>query len=144
VSLVIDSNLVAAIVLPLSYSEPAGNRMIAWKKAGEELFAPTLWEYELTSIFRKAVVADLLNAEEAVGALHRILALNVRRIPPNNELHLKAMQWAGRFGHRNAYDAHYLALAEDLEVPLWTADQRLANAARQLGAGWVHWVGEID
>jgi hypothetical protein len=27
---------------------------------------------------------------------------------------------------------------------LWTADQVLVNNAQQIGASWVHWMGEVE
>jgi hypothetical protein len=55
---------------------------------------------------------------------------------PNNRI------MSNRLGQSKAYDAFYLALAERLKAEFWTADQRLANGARQLGANWAHWIGE--
>lgn len=52
-----------------------------------------------------------------------------------------AFDWAEKLGQSKAYDSFYLALAETLRAPLWTADRRLANAARQIGISWVHAVG---
>jgi predicted nucleic acid-binding protein len=52
-------------------------------------------------------------------------------------LHNWALSWARKLGHSKAYDAQYLALAEEMKCPLLTADLRLARAARALGADWV-------
>jgi hypothetical protein len=30
---------------------------------------------------------------------------------------------------------------EEIGAPSWTADRRLANAAREAGAEFVHWIG---
>jgi len=35
-----------------------------------------------------------------------------------------------------------MAVAEQMGLPLWTADQRLVNGTRQIGVTWVHWIGE--
>lgn len=38
----------------------------------------------------------------------------------------------------------YKALAkidEEIGAPFWTADRHLVNAAREAGAGFVHWIG---
>jgi predicted nucleic acid-binding protein len=59
-----------------------------------------------------------------------------------------AFAWASRLEQHTTYDAgckehsFYLALAERLGASLWSADQRLVNRAHQLGADWVHWIGE--
>ncbi len=142
-STVIDSNLIAAVVLPLPYSDQATHKLIAWKRAGAELLAPALLEYEIAAILRKAVVARWLTTDLAVEAMGKILALNVRCLTPTAHLHEQALRWADRLGHSKAYDAQYLALAEQEGIELWTADRRLASGAQQIGAHWVHWLGEV-
>lgn len=142
-SAVIDANLLAAVVLPLPYSDEATQQITAWKRAGLELLAPVLLEYDIAAILRKAVVAQWLTTDLAVEAMGKILTLNVRCLTPTVHLHERALRWADRLGHSKAYDAHYLAVAEQEGIELWTADRRLANGARQLGAQWIHWIGEV-
>ena len=141
-SAVIDANLIAAMVLPLPYSDLAARRIMNWKQAGLELLAPVLLEYEVAAILRKAVMARWLSTDLAVEAMGDILALRVRCVTPTRDVYERALRWAGRLGRSKAYDAHYLALAEQQGAELWTADKRLAAAAKQAGAHWVHWVGE--
>ena len=143
-SLVIDANLVSAIVLPLPYSEPATQCITSWKQDRVELLAPSLLEYEVGAVLRKAVVAGLLSTALAAEAMRRVLALNVRCLPPTLELHKRALHWADQLGHSKTYDAHYLALAEQQQAAFWTADRRLVNGTRQAGITWVHWIGESD
>lgn len=142
-SVAVDANLIAALVLPLPYSDQATQGVTAWKRAGVALLAPLLLEYEMATILRKAVVARWLTPDLAVEAMAKVLALNIHRLPPTPNLHEQALRWAHRLGHSKAYDAHYLAVAEQEQVELWTADRRLANDARQAGAAWVRWIGEI-
>ena len=142
-SAVIDSNLISAVVLPLPYSDQATQKIIAWKRAGAELLAPVLLEYEIAAILRKAVVARWLTTDLAVEAISKVLALNVRCLTPTAHLHERALRWADRLGHSKAYDAQYLALAEQEGIELWTADRRLVNGAQQVGVHWVHWIGEV-
>lgn len=141
-NIVVDANLVVALVLPLPYSDQATAKMIEWKRAETELLAPWLLEYEVSAVLRKAIVAGLLTIETASEALTRILDLHIRCLPPTPELHTCAWQWAERLGQSKTYDAHYLAVAEQQQAELWTADRRLANRAHQTNATWLHWVGE--
>jgi predicted nucleic acid-binding protein len=142
-SAVIDANLIAALVVPLPYSDQATQKIVAWKRAGVELLAPVLLEYEITAILRKAVVAQWLTTDLAAEAIGEILSLNIQCLAPTAHLHERALRWADRLGHSKAYYAHYLALAEQEGIELWTADRRLANGAQQAGAHWVHWIGEV-
>jgi predicted nucleic acid-binding protein len=139
---IVDANLVAALVLPLSYSEQASNKVADWKRAGVELHAPMLLEYELASILRKAVVVGLMTTEAAIGAMHGFSALTVHLWSPTAALHEGALRWAERLGQSKAYDAHYLALAEQMACELWTADRRLAHGVQQAGSDWACWIGE--
>ena len=87
-------------------------------------------------------MARWLTTDLAVETMGEILALNVRCVAPTAHLHGRALHWPERLHPDKAYDAHYVALAEQEGLELWTADGRLANAAQQGGAGWVHWIGE--
>jgi len=142
VTVVVDANLIAAVVLPLPYSDAATTKITAWKQAGASLYAPLLLEYEVATALRKAVTAGLMTTPLAVEAMGNVLALNIECVRATREIHENALWWAERLGHSRTYDAQYLAVAEQRRLPLWTADQRLANGARQVGVTWVHWVGE--
>jgi predicted nucleic acid-binding protein len=140
--LVVDANLVAALVLPLPYSDLATNRIRAWKHAGIELLAPLLLEYEITAVLRKATVAGWLNPVVAVEAMGAILSLHIQCEPPSPEMHEAALRWAKRLHQTKTCDAYYLALAEREQSELWTADRRLVNGARQAGFALAYWIGQ--
>ena len=140
-SVVVDANLVVALILPLPYSDQAMHAAQVWKNNGIELYAPLLLEYEVASALRKAVFIDHMTSEAAVSAMHKLMALDIHTCAPTPELHARALHWAERLAHSKTYDAHYLALAEQLQTALWTADQRLVNSARRAGATWVYWIG---
>ena len=141
-SLVVDANLIVAIALPLPFSDSSHKRLATWKQAGEPILAPVLWEYEVISALRKAIYYGWLTLEEAGIALRQIMDLNIQSVPPSKDLHWEALVWAKQLGQVRAYDAQYLALADQIGAEFWTADQRLASAAHQSDIGWVHWVGE--
>lgn len=141
-TLITDANLLLAIVIPLQYSDTARQKMAAWKQAGEIILAPSLWEYEVTSSLRRVMTYGWLDSEQAAGTLHRLMQLNVQSVPPTEVLHQKALEWAECLGQARAYDAQYMALAEQIGVEFWTAAERLHNRARQLNIPWVRWIGE--
>jgi len=117
---VVDASLVAAIILPLPYSDQVARSIAIWQRAGQALLAPLLLEYEVAAVLR-----------------------DIHCLPPTVRLHEQALRWAQRLGHSKTYDAHYLAVAEQEQVDLWTADRRLVNGARQAGVPWVHWIGDL-
>jgi predicted nucleic acid-binding protein len=142
VRVVLDANLVVALFLPLPYSAQARDQLAAWDRQGLELLAPTLFEYEVNSSLHRAAAIGLIPHDEARMAMQEAQNLAIHCISPNPILHERAMHWAEQLNHHKSYDAQYVALAEQERADFWTADQRLVNGARRIGAGWVHWIGE--
>lgn len=143
VTIVVDSNLVVALALPLPYDALAVQAFSLWSRQGEWLIAPLLFEYELTSLVRKGVALRQLREERALPVLHQLQQSGVETIAPTPELHRLALRLAERVGQSKAYDAQYLALASRENAPFWTANRRLARAAQSAGLAWVHWIGEL-
>ncbi|MFN8497367.1 MAG: type II toxin-antitoxin system VapC family toxin [Anaerolineae bacterium] len=139
---VVDANIAIALALRYPYSPAAVERLITWHAAGDELFVPSLWQYEIVSVLRKAVAAKMLSPTDALEALDAIFALQVTEAPPSLDTHRLALAWAERLNQAAAYDAQYLATAEQLGAELWTADKRLALRAQQLGLSWVRHIEE--
>jgi predicted nucleic acid-binding protein len=135
---VVDSNLLVALAVPTDYSAQSQARIHRWIGDQVDLFAPSLWGYEAISALRKFVTHERISAERAAEAVDLLLSLGVREVGPSRDLHLRALAWAERLGDMVAYDSSYLAVAESLEAPLWTADRRLVNKVRSLGIEWIH------
>jgi predicted nucleic acid-binding protein len=139
--IVIDANLCVALIVPLAYSAAAARKWRSWESARVSLYAPTLWEYEIVSALRKAMVAGMINPDKTESALQRLFILGVEVVSPDVELHRSALQWSERIMQPVAYDAQYLALAESLQADLWTADKRLIDALKDHHLTWLHWIG---
>ncbi|KMM16909.1 type II toxin-antitoxin system VapC family toxin [Synechococcus sp. GFB01] len=92
--------------------------------ATASLHAPELIDAELLSVLRRLVLADQLPEVHGRLALKAASQLGLRR-HPTRELWPRAWQLRANF---TAYDALYVALAEQLELPLLTADGRVARA----------------
>lgn len=137
----IDASLATRIFLPASSSVDAERLLAEWREAGARVISSMLWLAESVSAIRKAVFARAITGSEGRDALADLLRLGVEPIAIDSDQCRSALQWAERLGQSRAYDGFYLALAEKLSAPLWTADKRLANAARQAGVAWVHSVG---
>ena len=90
----------------------------------EQLFAPELIDLEVASVWRRAARAGQLSEQRARQALADLADLPLARAPHGP---LMRRIWELR-ENLTPYDAAYVALAEALEIPLVTADQRLADA----------------
>jgi predicted nucleic acid-binding protein len=139
---VVDANLTVALAAYVPYSQRATQLMEGWQRDKVPLYAPLLWEYELTTAMRKTVALGALSEEKAIAALERLLSMGVRCIPPDVALHRAALQLAGQLAPDwiGGYDAQYLAVAARLGADFWTADRRLAECAQAAGLDWVHCV----
>jgi predicted nucleic acid-binding protein len=134
----IDANLGLALVLPLPYSGKVQSHIGAWLDQGRRLLVPVLWEYEVASALRRAESLGVITGEQVANCARELWALDLERVAPSPELHASALQWSRRLAQSKAYDGQYLAAAEWAGAEFWTADARLAEQARQIGALWVH------
>lgn len=97
--------------------------------ASDELHAPAVLDYEVVESLRGLTLGGRISAARALDALTDFEDLSVKRWPMGDGLRRRALTLGHNF---TAYDASYVALAEALECPLVTRDQRLARAARDL------------
>lgn len=138
---VIDASLVLKAMLP--NPETARCQAVLARLQDAQLAAPALWVYEVTSTLAKAVHFKQLTVEESKAALRQALELDVQLIAPDETQSDLVLDWTLRLKRASAYDNFYLAIAEALEAPFWTADQRLVNAFQDHKPSWLHWIGEF-
>lgn len=136
----VDASLAAKWVLPEDYSDEALALYSASAELGEPIVAPALLPYEVTNILHLRTIRSDLSSPDAQTLLARFLAFPVL-LQESPRLHERALSLAALFDLSATYDAHYLALAEQLECAFWTDDRRLL---RQLNgkASYVHWIGD--
>lgn len=91
---------------------------------GERLAVPELADLEVASVLRRQLLAGTVDARRAGLALDDLAALPAQRAPHRP---LLARCWELR-NNLTVYDAAYVALAEAMQAPLLTGDQRLAQA----------------
>jgi len=92
--------------------------------AEANLQAPDLIDAELLSVLRRLVHADRLPEQHSLQALATSQRLGLRR---HASRHLRPRAWELR-ANLTAYDALYVALAEQLGATLLTADALAARA----------------
>jgi predicted nucleic acid-binding protein len=104
-----------------------------------EMIAPSLWVYEVTNGLLTASRMRRLNPEQGLQALAWMLTLGIRFAdPPAEDIFTQAVRFS-----MAAYDAAYLALAEVLDVSLWTGDRHFYNKIHPY-IQRVRWIGDFD
>ncbi|MGD8626581.1 MAG: type II toxin-antitoxin system VapC family toxin [Anaerolineae bacterium] len=135
--LCVDANLVIRLVA--DPSDQAIQRLWEqWAAERRQIAAPTLLYYEVANVLYRYQALGLMRASSVQLALKAALALPIQ-LHGEPVLHRHALDLAERFSLPAAYDAHYLALAEQLGGEFWTADGKLARTV-QASLPWVHMV----
>lgn len=119
--IVVDTNVVAYLVIRNEYSPLAD--LVLQKEA--TWAAPKLWRSELRNVLTLNVWKKFLTMEIAVEAMFHAEAVMGEYeydIESSRVLELAAMS------QRTAYDCEFVALAENLNVPLVTSDKKLLAA----------------
>ena len=91
----------------------------------QTLHAPHLLDIEVAQVIRRYAAKGEIDDERGRAALADLADFHCRRYPDD---FLLSRVWNLR-NTLTAYDAVYVALAEALDAPLLTRDQRLAAAA---------------
>jgi predicted nucleic acid-binding protein len=121
VTLVVDASVVVAALV----DEGAAGQWADEVLVTEPLAAPHLLLVEAANILRRAVLDRQISEDTAALAHADLVQLRVELFP--YEL-VAARVWELR-DTVTAYDAWYVALAESLDAPLATLDQRLSRAS---------------
>lgn len=119
--IVVDTNLIAYAVSP---GEPGA---LAARVAERDpvWIAPVFWRSEMANVLATAMRARGLDFDDAVAMFER-----AEQLVTDSELEPAIAEWleiAAR-GGVSAYDAGFVFVAEQLDLPLVTADRKLAKA----------------
>lgn len=120
--IVLDASAVLELLLRTPATASVEEHLFA---PGQTLHAPHLIDVEVTQVLRRYAMAGEAEPERCRDALADFLDLPLTRYAHD---FLLPRVWELR-NNLTAYDAVYVALAEALDAPLLTRDQRLANAA---------------
>lgn len=118
--IVIDASAVVDVLL--GDSDDATVR--ALRLTEEALHAPHLLDVEVLHAVRGLLLRGGIDQQRADLAVADLAQLEITRYPHTA---LRSRVWQLR-DNLSAYDATYVALAEVLDMPLLTADKRLATA----------------
>jgi predicted nucleic acid-binding protein len=136
----VDASFVIKLGIPEAGSDEVEDLWREWRDGGREIVAPHLLHCEITSVICHAVYRSKITPEEGLQVLEHILALPIKFLAPE-KLHITACKIAIELGQPAAYDAHYLALAQNLGCELWTGDRRLYRTVRDK-MPWVRLIQE--
>lgn len=130
-SIVIDASALVAFVTNEPAAPQVAEMLQRWGSEGVELNAPALARYEIANALAKQAAAGNLG-DKAIDEAWEILDdLPVIYHPLRNGPSVVRAHSAS--SDAPAYDAAYLALAEDLHADLWTLDGPLARNASARG-----------
>jgi predicted nucleic acid-binding protein len=142
VTCVLDARVAAKWFLPPAHetlTKEALRLLEGYAKGRTRFLVPDLFWPEFGNIIWKAVRLGRISRQSAEAA---VVALEERKIPtaPTSSLLKDAFAIATTFD-RTVYDSIYVALSVASNIPLVTADERLANA---LAARFpVRWLGSL-
>ncbi len=119
--MVLDASVVLEVLLGTAVGRGVQAKL---SNGGESLHAPALMDLEVTQVLRRLIGSRRLAQKRASEAVTDLMDLPIRRYP-----HLPFIDriWQLRT-NLTAYDATYVAVAEELGARLVTRDRKLARA----------------
>jgi predicted nucleic acid-binding protein len=123
--IVADTNLVAYAFVDGEFSAQA--RAVFAKDP--EWHAPLLWRAEMLSVLVQACKSEMLTSAQAASVLEMAMSHMANREHISDEAVVLQTAVARNI---SAYDAQFIALALELQVPLVTSDKRLLASCRDV------------
>ncbi|MHB2024504.1 MAG: type II toxin-antitoxin system VapC family toxin [Mycobacteriales bacterium] len=132
-SVVIDSNLLVRTATNAADGAVISRQLLDWRRAGETLHAPWLLRYEVANALARYVAMGELSREDAEAAWEQIERLGRSIVFHDIADGARVIAITQTLKRKNAYDAAYIALAEELHTDVWTIDGPLARNAAETG-----------
>ena len=131
-AVVVDANLLVVIVSGDARGPMASAQIGAWITANQEIHAPELLPYEVASALMRLVAGHAISSDQARSAWETLEILPIVQHPLSDDLP-RVVDIALGLKRKSAYDAAYIALAQELGAVLWTLDRPLALNGQSAG-----------
>ncbi len=128
---IVDANLLVALVSGDSRGKVVLQHFTDWLTRNVEIHAPFLARYETANALTRLIVGGAFPKDKVEDAWNDISVLPITYHELSNAK--RVVEIALALNRQNAYDAAYLALAEELSAELWTLDGPLYRNAHGLG-----------
>jgi len=106
-----------------------------------DIFAPSLLEYEVINGLIIAQKRGRIKEEKILNAIDGFTSLEIKL--KNLSLFYPKVMYYCKVYNRSVYDASYLALADEEQISLITADEGLYNIVKK-DLKWVKWIGDFN
>jgi predicted nucleic acid-binding protein len=140
--IVIDASVAVKLILTEAHSDQVIALLTASAQAAEPIVAPPLLPFEIANILRQRMVRQGMSLSAADQLMADFLTFPINLTAPPG-LYQQALAIADTHQLPAAYDAHYVALAQQLGGELWTDDQRLLRALTGR-LTFVKWIGDYQ
>lgn len=137
---VVDSSVVIKLFVPEDLAD-AAEELLLPSEESFRFFVPDLLYAECTNILWKYVRRLGYSPERAYENLTRLKLLDLSPVSTAN-IFLDSLAFALNYGI-TAYDASYVTLARQKEVPFVTADRKLIGKLRGSGTD-ICWLGDLS
>ena len=139
---VVDASVAVKWLVREEHTDKALAILGAWHEEEIVPAAPHLLPFEVANALHRIVVRGQLSVGDSTRMIAQLLSSRLE-LHQTAGLPARALELASELQQGAAYDAHYLALAEEFGCELWTADQRFYRAV-SAGIDCVRWIGEFS
>ena len=141
-AVIVDASLAVKWLVSEGDSDRALRLAQDWATEGIQRVAHRWFPIEVASALYKRVQRGDLSATGAAFLMDDLSNYGVV-LYDRTPLHWRAFDIAHRLRQRWIYDSYYLALAEEIDCPLWTADRNFYDAA-YTDYPRIHYITEAD
>ena len=138
---VVDASVAVKWLVREEHTDKALAILQQWHDNEVTPVAPHLLPFEVANALHRRVLSGQFSVGDSARMFLQLVGSRLE-FRQTSALHTRALELASELRQSAAYDAHYLALAEEFGCELWTADQRFCRAVSPHARN-VRWLGEF-